>query len=206
MPINRPADAPIIKNRTFFFGNFEQTRRNDSNVITILPSNVFTINNRLTATGYKGQLIQTGLVPGGYDTTNFFARFDHQFNAKNNFAATYNFYDINATNARNVGGLNAVSRGTNLDNKDHTINLQNITTIGSRSLNEARFQFRRSLLAAPTIDNAGPAVNISGAASFGVATFSPTERDVDLFQLSDAFSTSFENTRSNSARNFFTTI
>ncbi len=185
--------APIIKNRAFFFGNFEQTRRNDSNIITISPANVAAINNRLAAIGYRGQTLQTGLVPGGYDTTNFFARTDYQINRKNTFAATYNFYDIGAVNARTVGGLNAVSRGTNLDNQDHTINAQNITIIGARSLNEARFQFRRSRLSAPAIDQIGPAVNISGVASFGTATSSPTTRDIDLFQFSDAFSTSFAN-------------
>jgi hypothetical protein len=179
--------APLLKNRTFFFGNFEQTRRNDSNVITISPASVAAINNRLTAVGYRGGLIQTGLVPGGFETTNLFARFDHQFNAKNLFTATYNFYDIGAVNARAVGGLNAVSRGTNLNNRDHTINTQNITTIGSRSLNEFRFQFRRSRLSAPAIDRTGPAVNISGVASFGAATSSPTGRDIDLYQLTDGF-------------------
>jgi hypothetical protein len=185
--------APIIKKRTFFFGNFEQTRRNDSNVITISPINVAAINNRLTAIGYRGSQIQNGLVPSGYDTTNIFARADHQINAKNSFAATYNFYDISAVNARTVGGLNAVSRGTNLDNQDHTINLQNITILGSRSLNELRFQYRNSRLSAPAIDQTGPAVNISGVANFGTATNSPTKRDIDLYQLTDSFSTSFKN-------------
>jgi Carboxypeptidase regulatory-like domain/TonB dependent receptor len=185
--------APIIKKRTFFFGNFEQTRRNDSNVITISPSNVAAINNRLTAIGYRGARIETGLVPSGYDTTNIFTRLDHQINAENSFAATYNFYDINAINARTVGGLNAVSRGTNLDNRDHTINLQNITIVGSHSLNELRFQYRNSRLFAPAIDQTGPAVNISGIANFGTATNSPTRRDVDLYQLTDSFSTSFKN-------------
>lgn len=180
--------APVVKDRTFFFGNVEQTRRNDSNVITIAPANVAAINNRLTAVGYRGSLVQTGLVPGGYDTTNLFARLDHQLNQRNAFTATYNFYDIGAVNARTVGGLNAVSRGTNLDNKDHTVNLQNITTVSPSSLNELRFQFRRSRLSAPAIDQTGPAVNISGVASFGTATSSPTERDIDLYQLTDNFS------------------
>lgn len=184
--------APIVRDRTFFFGNFEQTRRDDSNIITISPANVAAINNRLTAVGYRGQQIQTGLVPGGYDTTNFFARADHRINDNNSFAATYNFYDINAVNARTVGGLNAVGRGTNLANRDSTINTQNITTIGSESLNELRFQIRRSKLSAPAIDQTGPAVNISGAASFGTATGSPTKRDIDLYQLTDSFSTTLE--------------
>ncbi|MGC2239080.1 MAG: carboxypeptidase regulatory-like domain-containing protein [Pyrinomonadaceae bacterium] len=185
--------APIIKNRAFFFGNFEQTRRNDTNIITISPVNVAAINNRLTQAGYRGQMLQNGLVPGGYDTTNFFGRIDHQINSKNSFAATYNFYDIKAVNARTVGGLNAVSRGTNLENRDHTLNLQNITTIGSRSLNEFRFQYRKSNLAAPVIDEIGSAVNISGVANFGTSTVSPTKRDIDLFQISDSFGTTFEN-------------
>ena len=180
--------APVVKNRTFIFGNVEQTRRNDSNVITIAPANVTAINNRLRAVGYKGSFVETGLVPGGYDTTNLFARLDHQLDRRNSFTATYNFYDIGAINARTVGGLNAVSRGTNLDNTDHTVNLQNVTTVSSRSLNELRFQFRRSRLGAPAIDQTGPAVNISGVASFGTATSSPTRRDVDLYQLTDNFS------------------
>ncbi|MBV9926995.1 MAG: TonB-dependent receptor [Acidobacteria bacterium] len=180
--------APLVRNRTFFFGNVEQTRRNDSNVITIAPANVTVINNRLKAVGYGGPLLQTGLVPGGYDTTNLFARVDHQLGRRNSFTATYNSYDIDAVNARTVGGLNSVSRGTNLDNQDHTANLQNVTVVGSRSLNELRFQFRRSRLDAPAIDRTGPAVNIAGVASFGTATSSPTARDVDLYQLTDNFS------------------
>ncbi|MBC7798596.1 MAG: TonB-dependent receptor [Pyrinomonadaceae bacterium] len=185
--------APIIKNRTFLFSNFEQTRRNDSNIITISPANVAAINNRLRATNYRGQMIQTGLVAGGYDTTNVFTRVDNQINARNAFAATYNFYAINAVNARTVGGLNDVTRGTNLDNKDHTVNTQNVTSIGSRSLNEARFQFRHSRLAAPAIDGVNPSVSIAGVANFGTATGSPLGRDIDLYQFSDAFSTSIAN-------------
>jgi outer membrane receptor for ferrienterochelin and colicin len=41
--------GPLRRNRTFLFANFEQTRRNDSNVITIAPERVTLINNRLQA-------------------------------------------------------------------------------------------------------------------------------------------------------------
>ena len=179
----------IIKDKTFFFTNFEQTRRNDSNIITIAPQNVASINNRLSAVGYRGARIETGLVPGGYDVTNFFGRVDHRLNENNLFTATYNFYDLSALNSRTVGGLNSVSRGSNLENKDHTLKANNVTTIGSHSMNELRFQYRHSNLAAPVNDEIGPAVNISGVASFGTATFSPLARNIQLFHLSDAFST-----------------
>ena len=64
-----------------------------------------------------------------------------------------------------------------------------MTTLGSRALNEARFQFTRSRLGASVNDETGPAVNISGVANFGTATFSPTKRDLDTFELVDNVTT-----------------
>ena len=175
--------GPIKRDRTFLFANFEQTRRNDSSVITIAPSAVASTNTRLNQVGYPGSRVETGVVPGGQDTTNLFARVDHQLNTSNFMNARYHLYDISAINSRNVGGLNAVSRGTALVNRDQTVALSNVNTISSRSLNETRFQFTHSWLKAPVNDVTGPAVNISGVASFGTATFSPLARDIDLFEL-----------------------
>jgi hypothetical protein len=177
--------GPLRLDRTFLFANFEQTRRNDSNVITIQPDRVAIINNRLNAVGYRGPRIETGVVPGGLDATNLFARVDHRINAANLFNARYSLYDISSSNARTVGGLNSVSRGTSLDNRDQTFTASNVTTISSRTINEARFQFTHSRLKAPVNDEVGPAVNINGVASFGTATFSPLARDIDLFEVVD---------------------
>jgi hypothetical protein len=181
--------GPISRDRTFLFSNFEQTRRNDSNVITITEANVAAINNRLAQTNYPGPSIETGLVPGGFDSTNLFARVDHKFNNANLLSLRYSFYDIKALNSRNVGGLNAVSRGTSLDNRDQTLAAGNVTTLSPRSINEARFQFTRSRLDAPVNDAIGPAVNISGVASFGTATFSPLARSIDLYEAVNNIST-----------------
>ncbi len=177
--------GPIISDRTFLFSNFEQTRRNDSVVITIAPANVSAINNRLDQTGYLGPRIETGLAPSGFDATNFFARIDHKLNGSNNLAARYSLYDISAINSRTVGGLNAISRGTSIDDRDQTIAINNVSTLSTRMLNEARFQYTRSRLQAPVNDSTGPAVNISGVASFGAATFSPLARDIDLYEAVD---------------------
>ena len=181
--------GPINHDRTFFFTNFEQTRRNYSAVITIAPSAVSAINSGLNAIGYRGPRVETGVVPAGFDTTNLFARVDHRLNRRNQLTAHYSLYDITADNSRNVGGLNAVSRGTALSDRDSTIAINNDTTVSSRTLNEARFQFTRSRLEAPVNDAVGPAVNISGVANFGTATFSPLARDIDLYELVDSVST-----------------
>jgi hypothetical protein len=181
--------GPIKQSRTFFFVNFEQARRNYSAVLTIAPSAVITINNRLNAVGYKGQRIVTGVVPASFDTTNFFARVDHRLNDRNQLSARYSLYHITADNSRTVGGLNAVSRGSGLDDTDQTVEVSNITTLSSRTLNEARFQFTNSRLGAPINDAIGPAVGISGVANFGTATSSPLARDINLFEAVDNVST-----------------
>lgn len=181
--------GPVVRDRTFLFSNFEQTRRNDSAVITILPANVGVINDRLNQIGFPGPRIETGVVPSGYDTTNFFGRIDHSINQNNQLAVRYSLYDIAAQNSRTVGGLNAVSRGTGLDNFDQTITASIVTTISSQSLNEGRFQYTRSRLEAPVNDEIGPAVNIAGVASFGTATFSPIGRDLDVYELVDTYTT-----------------
>src|SRR5262249_2017040 len=41
-------------------------------------------------------------------------------------------------------------------------------------------------LSAPPNDTIGPAINISGVASFGTATLSPTARDLSLYQVTDS--------------------
>jgi hypothetical protein len=181
--------GPLHRDRTFFFSNFEQTQRNYSAVVTVEPGSANAINNRLRAVNYAGPLISTGVVPASFDATNFFTRIDHSINQRNLLSARYSLYHINAVNSRSVGGLNAVSRGTGLDNTDQTLVVSNVTTVSSRTLNEARVQYTNSRLDAPVNDDLGPALNINGVASFGIATVSPLGRDINLFEAVDNVST-----------------
>jgi Carboxypeptidase regulatory-like domain/TonB dependent receptor len=180
--------GPLRSERTFFFTNFEQTRRNYSAVITIEPSAVTAINNRLRAVNYPS-LIETGVVPASFDTTNFFARFDHKLNDRNDLSGRYSLYHIGAVNSRTVGGLNSITRGSGLKNTDQTAQVSNVTTLSSRTLNEARFQYTNSRLDQPINDTTGPAVNIGGVANFGTATFSPLGRDINLVEVVNNVST-----------------
>jgi hypothetical protein len=181
--------GPLRRERTFIFSNFEQTRRNYSTVLTIAPAAVNGINSRLRAVNYPAPLVTTGIVPASFDTINFFTRIDHSINQHNQLSARYGLYHINAVNSRSVGGLNAVSRGTGLNDTDQTVQVSNVTTFSSRTLNEARFQFTNSRLHAPVNDEVGPAVNIAGVANFGTATVSPLARDINLYEWVDNVST-----------------
>jgi hypothetical protein len=181
--------GPIARNRTFFFANFEQTRLHNAAVIVIKPGDVATVNSRLDAISFAGPRISTGLAPTGFNSTNFLIRADHQVNKANQLTARYSLYEIDSINARNVGGLNAVSRGTALQNRDQTIAVSDVAILTSKTINEARFQYTRSRLDAPVNDEVGPAINISGVASFGTATFSPTARDLDTYEVVDTLTT-----------------
>lgn len=181
--------GPLRRDRTFLFANFEQTRLHNAAVLTISQANVNAINNVLTQLNYQGERLSTGLAPTGYNTSNLLIRGDHRINASHLLMMRYNFYDIDSLNARGVGGLNAVSRGTALSNSDHTFALSEIASLSAKTANEARLQFTRSRLGAPPNDLTGPAINISGVANFGTSTSSPTGRDLDLYEFVDNLTT-----------------
>ncbi len=87
-----------------------------------------------------------------------------------------------------VGALNAVSASAGLDNTDQTVAVSNVVTISSRTVNETRGQFTRSKLTALPTDPIGPAVSISGIASFGTLSGSPTARFNNLYEVADNLS------------------
>ncbi len=178
--------GPIHTDRTFYFANAERTRLDRVGIITVESAVVDAVNARLDEVGYPAARVATGEFDTGYDTWNVFGRIDHGVSDASRLAIRYSLYDVASDNARNVGGLNTVTRGTRLDNRDQTVALNLLTSLSHSTFNELRAQATRSRLGAPPNDTAGPAVNISGAISFGTATFSPTGRDLDLVELSDS--------------------
>ncbi len=181
--------GPLQRDRAFLFSNFEQERLHRSGFITISPANVTTINTALDQVGYAPPRVVTGQYSTGDDRTNFFAKADYNLSEWNRLAARYSLYDISSPNARSVGGLSTVSRGTVVADRDQTIALNDVATLSADSVNEARFQFTRSRLEAPGNDLVGPAVTISGVANLGASTSSPTGRDTDLYEIANNYST-----------------
>ena len=54
--------GPIVRNRTFYFGNFEQRILNQSGLITISTENIAAINGRLSSVGYPGPGSRRGSI------------------------------------------------------------------------------------------------------------------------------------------------
>lgn len=177
--------GPLVKDRTFWFANIERTTQDRTGIVTIAPGAVAAVNRVLDAVGYGGPRIATGEFATGYHTTNLFGRVDHEARRGSRLQLRYALYGVGSPNARNAGGLNDVSRGTRLDDRDQMAAVNYLLPFSSSAINEARAQWSRSRLGAAVNDLVGPAVNISGAASWGTASFSPTARDLDVVEAID---------------------
>jgi hypothetical protein len=180
--------GPAIHDRTFYFANFEQRELNQSGLITIAPASVAAINSRLAAVGFPGPAIFTGLYSNPVHSSNFLGKLDHQFSPKDQFSIRYSLYDVHSANSRGAGGISAASASAGLDNTDQTVAASNIASFSPRLVNETRAQFTRSNLQAQPSDPIGPAVSISGVASFGTLSGSPTARVNNLYEVADNLS------------------
>ena len=180
--------GPVKQDRTFYFANFEQRSLNQSGLITIAPANVAAINSRLAAVGYQGAQIDTGLFPNPVHNTNFLGKVDHQLSGQDQFSVRYSLYDVRSDNSRGAGALNAVTASAGLNDTDQTVAVSNVATLSTHSVNETRGQFTYSTLSALPTDPIGPAVTISGVATFGTLSGSPTGRRNKLYEIADNFS------------------
>jgi hypothetical protein len=183
--------GPVRRNRTFYFGNVERRILDQSGLVTIDAINPATssiINARLAAVGYPGSPVVSGVYGNPVRSTNALGKIDHQVAASDQMSLRYSFYDVTALNSRGAGGLIAPSASAGLDNIDQTIAVSNMLTLSPRTINETRAQFAFSNLKAPPTDPIGPAVSISGVASFGTLSGSPTGRRNTMFEIVDNLS------------------
>ena len=180
--------GPVKQDRTFYFANFEERALNQSGLITIAPASVAAINARLSAVGYQGAQIATGLFPNPVHNTNFLGKMDHQIGKRDQFTVRYSLYDVHSNNSRGAGALNAVTASAGLDNTDQTVAVSNVATLSAHTVNETRGQFTYSTLSALPTDPVGPTVSISGVATFGTLSGSPTGRQNKLYEVADNLS------------------
>ena len=161
----------------------EQRHLDQDGLVTISPENVAAINSALSAAGYPGPKVATGAYPSPIDTTHLLGKIDHHVSGRDLFSIRYSLYRATSQNSRGAGGTVAPSASAGLDNLDQAIAVSNVWTLSPRMVLESRGQVALSDLEAPPSDPIGPAVNISGVASFGTLSGSPTARRNTLVQL-----------------------
>lgn len=175
--------GPIVRNRTFYFANLEQRRLDQTGLVTIADGTTALINAKLAASGYAAAPVATGIYPNPVDSTNVLARIDHQISGQDQLSVRYSLYDVSSTNSRGAGGLAAPSASSALDNLDQAVAASNTLALSARAVLETRAQFNHGDLQAPPTDPLGPAVAITGVATFGRLSSSPTGRVNSTYQV-----------------------
>ena len=154
--------GPVLRDKAHFFGAYEFVDRSlitGGQVITVTPANAERLGIGLPS---------SGVMPANQSVNFGFGKLDHQFNRSHRLAARY-FLFKNFSESNIGGGLNTLERATDFTDRMDSASAQLISTLGSSTLNELRFQYARRhqfRTAAPTAAE-GPAVTVSGVAQFG---------------------------------------
>jgi Carboxypeptidase regulatory-like domain/TonB dependent receptor len=153
--------GPLVKNKLFFYGGWEQTRRDLSSgsLITVTPSVI-------TQLGLKPQ---PDAAPNVQTAKFVIAKTDYQINSNNRLTARWIRFHNDAP-YNSGGGTATLERATDfLDAMDSTAG-QLVSSLGANKLNEVRFQYahRHQSSVANADSGTGPAVSIaSPVVAFG---------------------------------------
>src|SRR6202166_2428922 len=142
--------GPINKKASFFV---DAQRRNINDLSAI---NALTLD---PATLVASPLIQS--VPSERHRTNVNLRTDFQLSKNNTLTARYQYYR-NTENDDGIGQFNLASQGYNSDSTEHTLQVSDTQVIGSKIVNETRFQYLREITNQFAL-NTQPTLNVLGA-------------------------------------------
>jgi Carboxypeptidase regulatory-like domain len=168
--------GPIVKDRLFFFGQFENNPYTLPNPITITPDNA-------AALGLPADEI--GTAPFGETYRTLVGKVDYTLNAKNSGYVRYARFTNHQPN--NDSGLSIVDRGSRYQDHQNGGGIQLATILSSNLLNELRFgTIQRDTGDFPVV-NSSPAgsvlINISSVANIGfspLTTTTTTERSTSV--------------------------
>jgi hypothetical protein len=168
--------GPIIKDKLFFFGQFENNPYTLPNPITITPANA-------AALGLPAN--QIGTAPFGETYRTLVGKVDFNLNAKNSGYVRYARFTNQQPN--NAGGLSIVDRGSHYIDHQNGGGVQLATVLSDRLLNELRFGVIQRDTGNFPLANASPygnaLINISSVANIGyspLTTTTTTERSYSV--------------------------
>jgi len=201
--------GPIVKDKTFFFLDYEQQRRRESTAVPILtdlsvfgptPAQKAILANlpaaaaaQLTAALSTPVAVQqmfqnnSGIFPFQTDQHQGLLRLDHQWNQNNQLSARFNTSKLYDTNP-NVSALTGISRGFIQDTLDSVGSLSWIHSFSPRVINETHAQFDFFDQFTGSNDPFGPALEIAGFGNFNRDRFLPSESISRRTELADNLS------------------
>jgi len=162
--------GPINKKASFFF----DFQRRNINEVAIVNAIVLTPD-------------LTGIVPFNESVsnprtrTNIGTRFDYQVSKNNTLTARCQFYRDTQENA-GIGGFTLPSAGYNANSTEHTVQISDSQILGTKAVNEIRFQYNRDN-SHQTPLNTSPTINVIGAFNGGGSSGGPQSDHTDHYEL-----------------------
>jgi len=122
--------GPINKKASFFFN----VQRRNIDEIAVVNAPALDVN--------LNQIQLSESVPNPHTRTNIGPRVDYQVSPNNTLTARYQFYRDTQQNA-GVGGFTLPEAGYDTTSTEHTAQLSDTQILGSKAVNETRFQYLR---------------------------------------------------------------
>ncbi|HKS81639.1 MAG TPA: carboxypeptidase regulatory-like domain-containing protein, partial [Candidatus Acidoferrales bacterium] len=152
---NGSVGGPLSKKASFFVSAF---RRDFNDLAIVNAPAVLDTNNNLV-----NNFSET--VPNDATRTNISPRIDYQLSPNNTFTGRYQYWR-NVENNNGVGGFSLPTLGTNDIEQEHQLQLSDTQMIGTKVVNETRFQYVHNT-EVQTPASTAFAVNVQGAFSGG---------------------------------------
>ena len=174
--------GPIIKDRTFFFGNYEGQRRSESPIYnSVILNNIGGINTALTSFGLAPENLRVNRE-SNYD--NFIIKVDHLLTRRNYLSVRYFFNNLNLTNvsALNDGG-DLPSSFRNNHVRDNSL-VASLTSTSTRWVNDVRFVYAKRTFDFPAVI-AEPHLEVTGVFTAGINRGNPEFYQEPRVEVSD---------------------
>jgi hypothetical protein len=169
--------GPILKDRLFFFTQYEHNPYTRPNALTILPSNASALS--LPAN-------QQGTAPFGETYDTYVGKLNYRLNDRNSGYVRYARFTNHQPN--NASGLTIPDRGVNFDDHMNGGGIQFATAFSPNLLNEIRYGAIQRTQANAPVGAPNPynaAVNITGVANIGFNPLAATETTEVAHQIID---------------------
>ena len=175
--------GPLVKNRTFLFGNYEGQRRRESPYYnSIILNRINDINAFKSGIGFPLENLN---VIRNTDYDNVLLRLDHTINQKNNLFVRYFFNHGTLKHYSPLNdGFDLPSGFKSNDSKDHSLVGNLATSISSSLVNELRVQYANRNYDFPT-ETSQPHMEVANQFAIGVNRGNPDYYREKRFEIVD---------------------